>query len=92
MGVDQQIGSRRYRLAQIGPLDRNLVQIYAARWFGGPPWVLSRQQPGELVFWHRLKPNMLTALLLFTLGVLSGIFYIVAAMRGTQTLAASDRP
>ena len=49
LGVDQWVGSRRYRLAQAVPLDRYLVQVHAARWFGGPPWILSRQQPGELV-------------------------------------------
>lgn len=89
--VVEWVGSRRYRLARTVPLDPEAVQVHAARWFGGPPWSLSRQQPGELVFWRRLEPNILTALVLLMFGIVPGVIYL-AFSRGTQTLALRIEP
>lgn len=89
--VAEWAGSRLYRLRRRVPLPPESISTHAARWFGGPPWTLARQQSGELVYWRQLGPNFFTALVLLVIGVVPGLLYLFFA-RGTQTIAIGIVP
>jgi hypothetical protein len=75
-----------FRLRRRVPFAAADVRQHAVWWFGGAPWVLSRDDGYELVFWRRTEPILGVVLILLLFGVVPGILYYFWA-RGTQTVA-----
>src|SRR5262249_44531499 len=73
------------------PIPAAAIHRRAASWFGRAPWVLARNESDELVYWRQRGPHLLPAIILFMIGVIPGVIYLLLA-RGSQTVALGIVP
>ena len=68
------------------------IRLHVRSRFGRAPWIPGFEEPNELVYWRRLQPNLLIAIVLAALGVVPAVIYVVLAMRSTQTITVITTP
>jgi hypothetical protein len=91
VAVGRFVESRTYRLRRRVPVAAVAVRARATWWFGHAPWVLARDEADELVYWRQRGPHLGAAIVLFLIGVIPGVIYLLLG-RGTQTVALGIFP
>lgn len=86
-------GARPHVLRQWVPIDAEAVRSHAIRWYATAGWTPVGGETGMLSFTRRTAPESSTLLVLFLLGIVPGLRYLlVGGRRQTTTILTTSAP